>query len=61
MYFFMTEIKAGYENLSSAIRSALGSNVAPPISDRCTYAAAYYQHTPHYTRYTGATSVSEYS
>ena len=30
LYFFMTEIKAGYENLASAIRSALGSDTAPP-------------------------------
>ena len=31
LYFFMTEIKAGYENLASAIRSALGSASAPPV------------------------------
>ena len=31
LYFFMTEIRAGYENLASAIRSALGSDTAPPV------------------------------
>jgi hypothetical protein len=30
LYFFMTEIKAGYENLASAIRDALGYDSAPP-------------------------------
>jgi hypothetical protein len=30
LYFFMTEIKTGYENLSSAIRDALGYDAAPP-------------------------------
>jgi hypothetical protein len=29
-YFFTTEIKAGYENLASAIRSAMGVSSAPP-------------------------------
>ena len=31
LYFFMSEIKAGYENIASAIRSALGANAAPPV------------------------------
>jgi Extracellular link domain len=31
LYFFMSEIKAGYENIASAIRSALGANTAPPV------------------------------
>ena len=31
LYFFMSEIKAGYENLASAIRSALGSAATPPV------------------------------
>ena len=30
LYFFMSEIKAGYDNLVSAIRTALGSDAAPP-------------------------------
>ena len=30
LYFFMTEIRAGYENLASAIRDALGYDAAPP-------------------------------
>ena len=32
LYFFMSEIKAGYENIASAIRSALGANAAPSRS-----------------------------
>ena len=30
LYFFMTEIRAGYENIASAIRDALGYDAAPP-------------------------------
>ncbi len=30
-YFFVEEIKAGYENLINAIRSAMGANVEPPV------------------------------
>ena len=30
-YFFTEEIKAGYENLINAIRSAMGANVEPPV------------------------------
>ena len=31
LYFFMSEIRAGYDNLAGAIRSALGANSAPPV------------------------------
>jgi len=30
-YFFVDEIKAGYENLINAIRSSMGANVTPPV------------------------------
>ena len=31
IYFFMSEIKAGYDNLAASIRSALGSTATPPV------------------------------